>query len=469
MSYLTEQTALHEDSGASRKNVLVETTSVQFELIEAKTPGGPLRARGEFGYAGRPTGNKRLYTEKLTRREVGKLQKAISERKVLGELDHPGNGRSSLDRVSHVITSLKVEDNGRVVGEYEILPTTCGKNLEAIIRAGCKVGVSSRGFGTTEMDESGNQVVNDDYRLLTYDVVIDPADSDAYPQVVREHLEESNGAGFDVSLEEKLAEAFREGCEVGASEMEAKATDRWASEVRSYMESLRAEIRSEVEAEMGALPGASLALRAVQEALAPFMLPAHYRRIVDETAADALRVSQANTLLSEELAAATSMARESTYLLVLQRRYGAKPAMLEKVQAQMGDLTLFESVEAFEHKLTEVANELLTERVAELEQRQGASARVGLDAYVQKRLRLHPLREQLGRLITRAQPDTVEAVDALIEGFEPRRQSSLLEQFRESVSGDAGQRGRARSESSVPLKDRRAESSGLSEAGLDTE
>ena len=159
------------------------------QLIESKA-GNLLAVRGEFGRADEPTQNRRLYRRPLWERELKRMSPLFEQRRMYGELDHPDDGKTKLKRASHIVTSLRMDD-GVVIGEAEILPTAAGKDLAAILKSGCQVGVSSRGFGTTRRSPEGYEVVQEDYRLVTFDFVADPADRNAYPKVVRESLEES--------------------------------------------------------------------------------------------------------------------------------------------------------------------------------------------------------------------------------------------------------------------------------------
>jgi hypothetical protein len=86
-----------------------------------------------------------------------------------------------LNRVAHIVTKLWLED-GKVFGEAEILDTDPGRNLQALLKAGCKVGVSSRGYGSTKPNDKGEDVVQEDYKLVTFDFVAEPA-AGAFPAV----------------------------------------------------------------------------------------------------------------------------------------------------------------------------------------------------------------------------------------------------------------------------------------------
>ena len=160
-------------------------TGQTWTLEESKSGKGKVIARGEFARSDRPTENKRLYPKELWIREAEKLSESMKSRGVFGEADHPGDGRTKLVRVSHVLTGLKVVGD-QVIGEAEILDTPNGRILKAIMEAGCKVGVSSRGFGSTKSVGNGIEEVQEDFSLDTFDFVADPATKTAYPEIFAE-------------------------------------------------------------------------------------------------------------------------------------------------------------------------------------------------------------------------------------------------------------------------------------------
>jgi hypothetical protein len=153
----------------------------EISVIAEGKSSGPLKFKGVFSEAGRPNGNKRIYLKELLAREVKKLQPQIAERRLLGELDHPSDEIVHLGNVSHVITKLTMEGN-YVIGEGEVLNTPAGKVLAALLQAKCKLGISSRGTGSMELDESGsNYIVGENYNMITFDMVSEPSSQDAFP------------------------------------------------------------------------------------------------------------------------------------------------------------------------------------------------------------------------------------------------------------------------------------------------
>jgi len=162
---------------------IVENLSI---INEGKS--GPLKIRGIFQRADEANNNRRVYPKKVLESQVKHLTEAIQERRLVGELDHPTYDMVKLSNASHLITGLSFQGN-EVVGEAEILPTPAGKVVEGLIRGGVKIGISSRGMGTLSEGKDGTKTVNEDFRLVTFDIVADPSTRGAYPSLSesREH------------------------------------------------------------------------------------------------------------------------------------------------------------------------------------------------------------------------------------------------------------------------------------------
>lgn len=158
--------------------------------------------RGEYARVGVPTANGRVYNRGLWEKEIQRLTPLMQSRAWYGEMDHPTDGRSELKRSSHIVRKLWLEGE-IVMGEMEVLSTTNGRELRSILDDGCRVGVSSRAFGRTIANEHGQKVVQEDWNLMAFDVVADPADKTAYPGLLRESVDPEvggyiiQGMGFD--------------------------------------------------------------------------------------------------------------------------------------------------------------------------------------------------------------------------------------------------------------------------------
>lgn len=151
-----------------------------FLIEKVKNDPGVLMRIGPIpvSEAGVENANKRIYDDELWESVVTceGTKKRVNERKMLGELDHPETDRGTkLDRVSHVITFMKKEGN-RVLQTFEVLNTPMGKIAEALFDARIPVGVSTRGYGDTEVGQDGKDHVKaESYVYDTTDFVADPS------------------------------------------------------------------------------------------------------------------------------------------------------------------------------------------------------------------------------------------------------------------------------------------------------
>ena len=147
--------------------------------------------------------NGRMYPVQTLQREVDKYNESyIKKGRSLGELGHPDGPTINLDRVSHLITSLKQEGNN-FVGKARILDTPMGNIAKSLLDEGVKLGVSSRGLGSIK-EENGLKIVADDFMLATAaDIVADPSAPDAFVNGIMEGKEWVWEGG---SLREELAE-----------------------------------------------------------------------------------------------------------------------------------------------------------------------------------------------------------------------------------------------------------------------
>lgn len=105
----------------------------------------------------------------------------------MGELDHPDSSVIELKNTSHIVTHIEMRGD-EVLGKLRLLDTPAGKIAKDLIRGGVKLGVSSRGLGSTK-EQSGNTVVQDDFQLICFDLVSEPSTTGAF--LFKEHKEPS--------------------------------------------------------------------------------------------------------------------------------------------------------------------------------------------------------------------------------------------------------------------------------------
>jgi hypothetical protein len=127
--------------------------------------------------------NGRVYPQDEIRRAVESVRQRLSKGEtVLGELDHPEELQINLDRVSHIITDMHCDDADGM-GKLKIIDTPMGNIARSLLKAGAKLGVSSRGSGN--VNESGRV---SDFDIVTVDIVAQPSAPDAYPKTIYESL-----------------------------------------------------------------------------------------------------------------------------------------------------------------------------------------------------------------------------------------------------------------------------------------
>jgi len=147
-----------------------------------------LRITGVFQKADEQNQNGRKYPYDIVAEAVEAIQEDLARRAVIGEYDHPADAKLHLERVSHLITKVWMEGK-YVYGEAEVIEgTDLGRNLAALLRAGVRVGISSRGVGdmdiVNEGSDSEHYVVQEGYRFITWDVVGEPSVKEAVMSVM---------------------------------------------------------------------------------------------------------------------------------------------------------------------------------------------------------------------------------------------------------------------------------------------
>ena len=122
--------------------------------------------------------NGRIYPMDILEREIRNYQKFIVENRALGELDHPDSSVVNLKNASHLVKEAYI-DKQVVFGTVEILDTPSGKILQSLIESGVKLGISSRGVGSTKK-QGDYHVVQDDFQLICWDFVSEPSTPGAF-------------------------------------------------------------------------------------------------------------------------------------------------------------------------------------------------------------------------------------------------------------------------------------------------
>ena len=133
--------------------------------------------------------NGRIYPVEVLEKEVNRYsQEFINENRAYGELGHPEGPTVNLERVSHMVTSLK-RDGKNFIGEAKVMSTLMGKIVSNIMDDGGKLAVSSRGMGSLQQKNGANYVNKDFYLATAADIVADPSAPQAFVQGIMEGKE----------------------------------------------------------------------------------------------------------------------------------------------------------------------------------------------------------------------------------------------------------------------------------------
>lgn len=155
---------------------ILEIKQPQFRVIgEAKEKGKTtLRVEAVWGRYDIINANKRLYPKSVMKKAIEELQPALKEGKVSGMAFHPKDAFGETPDVTHVWESVEMKDNGVCTGTFKVIPTSKGKDIIEMLKAGLSIPMSSRGVGTwtTKKKKVDGQVVeyneiNDDFRLIS--------------------------------------------------------------------------------------------------------------------------------------------------------------------------------------------------------------------------------------------------------------------------------------------------------------
>ena len=141
---------------------------------------GKLILTGVMQRADATNQNGREYPEGILKRESEKYKKVfVSEKRALGELDHPDSSVVNLQNVSHNIVDLWW-DGKDLMGKLEILGTPSGNIAKELLRAGIRLGISSRGMGSVKQIGEGKVEVMDDFEIVCWDLVSNPSTQGAF-------------------------------------------------------------------------------------------------------------------------------------------------------------------------------------------------------------------------------------------------------------------------------------------------
>ena len=193
-------------------------------LKEEDEKGKTYKIKGIFMQGDIKNRNGRVYPVEVLKDEIDRYnEKFVSKKRAYGELGHPEGPTVNLDRVSHMVTSLK-QDGSNFIGEAKVMDTPMGKIVKNIMDEGGTLGVSSRGMGSLEPKNGANYVKKDFMLAAAADIVADPSAPNAFVQGIMEGKEWvwNNGLLKEVQMEE-IVDDIQEGVRKKTPNIEALA------------------------------------------------------------------------------------------------------------------------------------------------------------------------------------------------------------------------------------------------------
>lgn len=169
---------------SNMKNLLVEYNVIEYGaelLAEAADVTKPLVLKNVLlQRAEAKNQNGRVYPHSILVREATAYKNNfVTERRALGELDHPESPVVNLKNVCCNVTDLWF-DNKDVRGNIEVLSTPSGNIVRELIKNGIRLGVSSRGMGSVRPLGENTVEVQDDFNLICFDIVSNPSTQGAF-------------------------------------------------------------------------------------------------------------------------------------------------------------------------------------------------------------------------------------------------------------------------------------------------
>jgi hypothetical protein len=162
----------------------------QEHILESKKTGDDdYILEGIAAVFGKENNNNRIYEENEYLPHLQYLKDKISQKRLVGELDHPEKFDVSLKNISHIITDLDHDKSNRQIKiKVRLLDTPAGQIAKKLVDAGVPLSISSRAAGNV-----GNDKKVQIKKIFTYDLVADPGFQDAQ----LERVYESAGYTFE--------------------------------------------------------------------------------------------------------------------------------------------------------------------------------------------------------------------------------------------------------------------------------
>lgn len=194
----------------NKYNLLVEHSDNIEVLTEQTEDGKKLYIEGIFAQASIRNGNGRIYEKHIMEKAMGEyVDKYVSKRRALGELNHPDYPTVDPAEACIRITELDWQGND-VYGKALVLNTPKGQIVKGLLEGGFNMGVSTRALGSLK-EKNGAKYVQDDLMFTAVDCVDNPSAPDAYVNALSECQQWMiNESGMWIPIQEEKVEKFNQ-------------------------------------------------------------------------------------------------------------------------------------------------------------------------------------------------------------------------------------------------------------------
>jgi len=248
-------------------------------------------------------------------------------------------------------------EDGVVIGECVIMDTRYGSDLKKIFASGGNVGVSSRAFGTVKVVD-GVEVVNEDFELITYDFVANPACQTAYPTPVSEGVTSSvSESRKTVNTQPVMVQYLPDYNNIKTvKDLKAKFPDLVEEVKRSVLEESKDKIKEAVKDSL-ADDGDSIAiLKKIKQLVSPIVVEDSTKAQINDLKSELSESKKIIESQQEVIDSLVKAARTTAYTLYLERV--CRKENMQVVLEALGDLSSYESLDVFKSKYKKVLDDI---------------------------------------------------------------------------------------------------------------
>jgi len=136
--------------------------------------------------------NGRIYPKEVLVPQVNEYEQLVNTNSAVSEADHPDSSIISLQNISHMITKMwwgTGQQENVLFGQLKLIVSpgyinmgivsVIGDKIVLYLQNKIKLGISSRGVGTLK-EVNGENLVQDDFELIGFDLVATPSTPGAY-------------------------------------------------------------------------------------------------------------------------------------------------------------------------------------------------------------------------------------------------------------------------------------------------